>query len=161
MCSEGLTTAAFPQKTAGKAFQATFGSGVLKLMISAGDTERLPDREHGPVRHARRRRAPVRAAALAGDEEPHLDGGVGLTERQLDRLPGLGGDELGRLLAPIAQEERELPHDVPSLDRRALRPGRLRRASRRHGRGDVVRSRARQAAEQGAVRGAQLVEPLA
>ena len=34
VCSEGLTTAAFPQKTAGNAFQATFGSGVLKLMIS-------------------------------------------------------------------------------------------------------------------------------
>jgi hypothetical protein len=30
-----LTTAAFPQKRAGNAFQATFGSGVLKLMIKA------------------------------------------------------------------------------------------------------------------------------
>ena len=35
MCSEGFTTAAFPQKIAGNAFHATFGSGVLKLMISA------------------------------------------------------------------------------------------------------------------------------
>jgi len=35
VCSEGFTTAEFPQKIAGKAFQATLGSGVLKLMISA------------------------------------------------------------------------------------------------------------------------------
>ena len=34
VCSDGLTTAAFPQSRAGKTFQATFGSGVLKLMIS-------------------------------------------------------------------------------------------------------------------------------
>ena len=35
VCSDGFTTAALPQKIAGNAFQATFGSGVLKLMISA------------------------------------------------------------------------------------------------------------------------------
>ena len=35
VCSDGFTTAALPQNTAGNAFQATFGSGVLKLMISA------------------------------------------------------------------------------------------------------------------------------
>jgi hypothetical protein len=35
VCSDGFTTAAFPQRIAGNAFQATFGSGVLKLMISA------------------------------------------------------------------------------------------------------------------------------
>jgi len=35
VCSDGFTTAAFPQKIAGNAFHATFGSGVLKLMISA------------------------------------------------------------------------------------------------------------------------------
>ena len=34
-CSDGFTTAALPQKIAGNAFQATLGSGVLKLMISA------------------------------------------------------------------------------------------------------------------------------
>ena len=34
MCSDGFRTAAFPHRSAGKAFQATFGSGVLKLMIS-------------------------------------------------------------------------------------------------------------------------------
>ncbi len=35
MCSDGFTTAAFPQKIAGNDFHATFGKGVLKLVISA------------------------------------------------------------------------------------------------------------------------------
>jgi hypothetical protein len=35
VCSDGFTTAAFPQKSAGKAFHAMFGSGVLKLITSA------------------------------------------------------------------------------------------------------------------------------
>ena len=30
MCSDGLSTAALPQRSAGNTFQATFGSGVLK-----------------------------------------------------------------------------------------------------------------------------------
>ncbi len=35
MCSEGFSTDAFPQKMAGNAFQATFGSGVLNEIRSA------------------------------------------------------------------------------------------------------------------------------
>ena len=65
VCSDGFTTAALPQKIAGNAFHATFGSGVLKLMIERSDAEWLPQRQHRAVRHARRRRPAVRAAALA------------------------------------------------------------------------------------------------
>jgi hypothetical protein len=34
-CSDGFNTAPFPQRMAGNAFQAAFGSGVLKEMRSA------------------------------------------------------------------------------------------------------------------------------
>ena len=42
------------------------------------DADRPPHRHHGSVRHRRRRRPPVEAPALAGDEEAHLDRGVRL-----------------------------------------------------------------------------------
>ena len=145
MCSEGFTTAAFPQKTAGNAFHATFGSGVLKLMISAGDAERLAQREHGAVLHARRRRPAVGAPPLPGDEETHLDRRVGLAERELERLPGLRGDDLGRLLAPLAEAQRELAHDLAALDGGALGPRGLRRAGSGDRALDVLGARPRDA----------------
>ena len=46
------------------------------------DAERLAHRQHRPVGHARRRRAAVRAAPLACDEQPHLHCRIGLAERE-------------------------------------------------------------------------------
>ena len=89
------------------------------------DAERLPHREDGSVLHARGRRPAVRAAALSRDEEPHLDCGVRLAERELLRLAGLLDDDRRGLLATFAQEERELAHDVAARDGRPLGPCRL------------------------------------
>ena len=124
-----------------------------------GDAERLAEREHGAVSHARGRRAPVGASALAGHEHAHLDRRVGLAAGELDRLPRLLGDELGRLLAPVLQPERQLSDRVASLDRGSLGPGGLRGASRGDRGVDVLRAGARDAAEQRPVGGAELVEP--
>jgi hypothetical protein len=54
------------------------------------------------VRLARRRRAPVVAAAFAGHEEPHLDGGSGLPGGERLRLAGLLDDCRGKLIAPLS-----------------------------------------------------------
>ncbi len=90
------------------------------------DAERLPHGQHRPVRHARGRRAAVRPSPLAGDEEPHLHRRVRLAERELRGLARLLRDDRRCLLAPLAQEERELADDVAAGDRRARRPLRLR-----------------------------------
>ena len=89
MCSDGFTTAALPQKSAGNAFHATFGSGVLKLMTSAATPSGW--RTVRTVRLAIYAVVvrPYDAAALAGDEEAHLDRGVRLPEGELLGLAGL------------------------------------------------------------------------
>ena len=83
MCSDGFSTEPLPQKIDGNAFQATFGSGVLNEMSSAATPTGL--RSVSTVRCGMRRgrRPPVRAASLAGDEEPHLDRRVDLALREL------------------------------------------------------------------------------
>ena len=47
-----------------------------------GDADGAPQREHRAVRHRRRRRAAVGAAALSRDEQSHLDRRVGLAARR-------------------------------------------------------------------------------
>ena len=65
-----------------------------------------PTRRHdGPVRHRRRRRAPVQPPPLARDEEAHLDRGVGLAERELARLARLLDDRVRELVASSLQRE--------------------------------------------------------
>ena len=85
--------------------------------IKAGDADGAAHGHHGAVRHARRRRAPVETPPLACDEEAHLDGRVGLAERELVRLARLVDDDRGGFFAPLA-EQRELADDVPAFDRR-------------------------------------------
>ena len=75
-------------------------------------------------------------------------------------LPVSSRDDLGGLLATVAQAQRELAHDLAALDGRSLRPGRLSGARRRDRRVDVGRARARDAAEDGPVCRPQLLEPL-
>ena len=94
----------------------------------ARNPERLPHGENGAMTHARGRRAAVGAPPLAGDEETHLDGGVRLAERELERLPGLGDDDLGCVLAASAKIQGELADDLSALDRGALGPLGLSRA---------------------------------
>ncbi len=48
------------------------------------DADGPPHGHDRPVRHRRGRRPTVEAAPLAGDEEPHFDGGVHLAQRELD-----------------------------------------------------------------------------
>ena len=76
------------------------------------DADGAAQREHGAVRHRRRRRAAVRAAPLARDEESHLDRRVGLATRERERLAGLGGDDLARLVAALAEQLGDRPDDV-------------------------------------------------
>ena len=113
------------------------------------------------MRHARGRRAAVGASALARDEEPHLDRRVGLAAGELERLARLLGDDLGRLLAPLAQEQRELADDVAALDGGSVGPRGLRAAGGGDRALDVVGARARDAAERRPVGRPELVEPLA
>ena len=54
----------------------------------SGHTQRLPHDHRRLVRHRARRRLAVETAALAGDEEAHLDRRVGFAERVLARLAG-------------------------------------------------------------------------
>ena len=86
------------------------------------DAERLAQRQHRAVRHARRRRAPVRASSLARDEEPHLDGGVRLAERELERLARLLCDDRRGFLAPLAEKQRERRARCRRARRRSARP---------------------------------------
>ncbi len=116
MCSDGFTTAALPQKTAGNAFHATFGRGVLKLITSAATPSGCRVVSTVRWRHARGRRAPVRAPPLACDEQAHLDGRVGLAECELERLAGLLDDDRGRFVAAFTEEEREVADDVATGD---------------------------------------------
>ena len=113
------------------------------------------------MRHARRRRPPVVAATLAGDEEPHLHGGGGLAGGERLGLAGLLDYGSRELVTPPTKRERDLADDVAALDDRARRPLALSFARGRDRRVDVVRPRAREAAERRAVRGPQLLEPLA
>ena len=117
-------------------------------MIRPGNAERLADGQNRAVRHARRRRATVRAPPLAGDEETHLDGRVGLAERELERLPGLLDDDLRRFL-PASRAVAARAHAGCRRARPACaRPtpaGRLRAAQRPRRRRPLRRSaRARQ-----------------
>ena len=64
------------------------------------DADRPAKRQDGAMRHRGGRRPPVGAAPLTGDEEAHLDRGVGLAECKLERLARLGGDDLACLLPP-------------------------------------------------------------
>jgi hypothetical protein len=94
------------------------------------------------VQHARGGRPPVGAAALTGHEEAHLDRGVRLAERQLERLARLLDDELRRRLPAVAEQQRELTRDVPPLDGRALGPVGLGHAGGGDGTLDVGSARA-------------------
>ena len=86
---------------------------------------------------------PYEAPPLARDEEPHLDRRVGLAARELERLAGLRGDELARLLAPLAQQLGDRANDVAPLDGRPRGPLRLRGAGGLDGGGGVVGARPR------------------
>ena len=112
------------------------------------------------MRHGGGGGPPVRAAALARDEEAHLDRGIRLAERQRERLPRLGGHDLARLLAPVAEKLGDRADDVAALDRSARAPLGLRlpRGDDRGGR--VVRTRPRGAAEVIAVGRPFLLEPF-
>ena len=84
-----------------------------------GDPHRATDGEDRSMRHRRGRRPPVGTPPLAGDEEAHLDRGLRLAERELERLARLGRDELARLVAPLAEELGDGADDVPALHRGA------------------------------------------
>ena len=122
VCSDGFSTQALPQRMAGKTFQATFGSGVLNEIRSPATPSGWRTGHHRPVLHRRRRRPPVEAAAFAGDEEAHLDRGVRLAARGVERLARLGRDDLGQLLALLAQGERDLAAHVAARTRPSAPP---------------------------------------
>ena len=100
------------------------------------------------MRHRRGRRPPVRAPALARDEEPHLDCGVDLSLRERERLARLGGDELARLVTSTAEELGDRANRVSPLDGRARPPVGLRRPRRGDRVGRILRARPGEAAEQ-------------
>ena len=127
----------------------------------SGHAHGLPHGHHGSVGHARRRRAPVVAATLACDEEPHLHGRSGLPRCERLRLAGLldhGGREL---VAPLTKGERDLADEVATLDDRVRRPGLLRGPRGRTAASTSAAPGPRSAAESRAVGGPQLLEPLA
>ncbi len=159
VCSEGFTTAAFPQKIAGNAFHATFGSGVLKLMISAATPSgcrivmtvrcgmlavvvRPYERRPSPAT-----KSPISIAASVSPSCERL------------RLAGLLDDDRGGLVAALAEEEGELPDDVSTRDSGALGPRGLRCPRRRDRVRNVVGSRTCDAAEHRLVGGTDLLEP--
>ena len=74
-------------------------------------------------------------------------------------LAGLLRDDRGRLLSPLAKEERELADDVTARDGSALGPRGLRRARGSDRVVDVVRARSSDPAEQRLVGRSELVEP--
>ena len=158
-CSDGFKHRAVAAEDRGERFPGDVRQRRVERDQERGDADRPSQGQHGSVRHRRRRRTPVRAAALARDEEAHLDGRIGLAAGQLDSLARLGCDDLARLLAPLAQQRGDRPHDVASLDGRARAPFHLRFPSGGHRSVCVGRPRARDAAEIGAVRGARLLEP--
>ena len=123
--------------------------------------ERLTQRHDGAVRHARGRRAAVRAASFSRDEEPHLDRRIRLADRERLRLAGLLDHDRGRLVAAFAEEESELADDVSARDGGALGPRGLRRPCRRDRVGHVVGIRARDTAEHRLVGRPDLLEPRA
>ena len=113
------------------------------------------------MRHRRRRRAAVRATALSRDEQPHLDRGIRLAERELLRLSRLLDHDRRGFVATLAEEERELADDVPARHRGELCPRRL-GCARGLDRGrDVVGAGARDPAENALVGGPDLLQPLA
>ncbi len=112
------------------------------------------------MRHRGGGRPPVRAAALARDEEAHLDRRVRLAERERERLPRLGGNDLARLLAPVAEKLGDRTDDVPALDRGARAPLELRLPRGNDRSGSVVGTRSRDAAEVIAVGRPFPLEPL-
>ena len=160
-CSDGLSTDAVPAEDRGKRLPGDVRERRVEGDQQRGDADRPAKGQHGAMRHRGGRRPPVGAAPLTGDEEAHLDRRVGLAERELERLARLGGDDLARLLAPVAQELGDRADDVPAVDRRSRAPLRLRLARGCHRRGRVVRARPRDAAEMLAVGGRRLVEPRA
>ena len=161
MCSDGFSTDALPQKIDGNAFQATFGSGVLKEIRSAAtptgrrsvSTVRCGI-EAVVVRPYERRPSPAtkRPISTAASASPCASA---------SGLPGLGGDELARLVAAGAQQLGDLADDEPALDGGPRGPRGLRRARPRRPRPRRPRRRPRDAAERLAVGRARLVEPLA
>ena len=74
------------------------------------------------MRHARGRRAPVRAAALARRRRAPSRPQRRSRRARARRLAGLLDHDRRRLLAPLAQEEREVAHDVAARDGRSRRP---------------------------------------
>ena len=125
------------------------------------DADRPARRQDRSVRHRRSGRAPVQPAPFARDEEPHLDRRVRLAERELDRLAGLLRDELGCLVTPRLQGERDLAHEPATLDRCFRRPTSLRRSSGGNGGLDLRCARSWHAAKERPVRRPQLVESAA
>jgi hypothetical protein len=112
------------------------------------------------VRHGGGGRPPVRAAALARDEEPHLDSRVRLAQGERERLARLGGHDLARLPAPVAEKLGDRAYDVSPLDRGARTPFGLRLARGRDGGGRVVGAGPGNAAEALAVGRPFPVEPF-
>jgi hypothetical protein len=135
-----------------KRFPGDVGDRRVGRDDEAGDAERLAHDHRALVRHRAGRRLAVEAPPLAGDEEAHLDRGVGLSERVLARLARLASDQIGDRAAMLLHQDRETAQDVPALDDRRRRPRRLRLLRALDGRLHVGSARACHAAALVAIR---------
>src|SRR6185369_13392017 len=146
--SAAFRIAALPQSSAGNAFHATLAIGVLAAMMSPATPSGW--RTTSAVLFG--------TAPVAGHEEAHLDGCVGLAERVLLRLAGLARHELGDRRAVRAHQDSDLAQDVAALHDREIGPRRLHPLRDRHRALDVVRARLRHAADQPSRRRIELGE---
>ena len=160
VCSDGFRTAALPQKIAGSAFQATLGSGVLKLVINAATPSgcrivstvrcgmlavvvRPYERRPSPATNS-----PISTAASVSPSASARD------------FPGLLDHELGGFLTALPEEQRKLADDVSAVDRSPFRPRDLGCARGRDGILDVIRAGPCDPAQGRLVCGPELLEPL-
>ena len=158
-CSDGFSTEALPQNIEGNAFHATFGSGVLNEIRSAATPTgrrsvstvrfgidavvvRPYDRRPSPAT-----KNPISTAASVSPRASSSDLPVS------SATSSLASSRRSRSSSAIG------PHDVPALDGGPGRPGRLRLPRGGDGGRRVLRTRASDAAEVGAVAGPGLVEP--
>ena len=141
--SAGLSTAAFPQRSAGKTFHATLAIGVFAAMMRPVTPTGWRTVSRGLVGDRAGGGATVEPATFAGDEHPHLDRGAGLAPGILERLAGLLRDQAGQLLLSVPHQERDGPQVIPPAHHGARRPARLGAARGGHRRPHVLGPRAR------------------
>ena len=92
------------------------------------NAKRLADDHRALVRHRAGRRLPVETAALAGDEEAHLDRGIGLPERILAGLTCFPRDEIRDRRTMLLHQDGDPAENLAPLDHGRGRPCRLRLA---------------------------------